>query len=374
MGVIKNKEVFDMNFIPEELPVRQGLVDEIFQRIRLMNRYILFLGGMPGNGKTISVKKALERLDREVIDVFINCSEINSYTSIAKEIIEKVKCKPYNEKGKSRHELAEDLKKILDAKRCKKIILVFDEVDKLVSKKDNHAEIFFPLVNHGNASFIFISNDASILSKMDGRIASRFSSEKKILETYCPNDIYQILLQRAEIGLSEGSWTVDLLIKMSKLTSDVSGDIRYALKLLEKSAILTEINKEEKISDERVREAIKEVQVSEIEEIYPNLPKHLKIVIIALCYECKKNGGFAITSEAYKFYMFNARNLPYGYVGERQYRDYLNALEMMGLFEYQWRSNPQGQGRIRIATPINFDAIKFYDKLIGNTGEEGVGG
>jgi len=374
MGIIKDKVVFDINYIPEELPVRQELVDEIFKKITLMNRYILFLGGMPGNGKTISVTKALDRLSRDVIDVYINCSEINSYTAIAKEVIEKVKCKPYQEKGKSRYELAEDLKKLLKTKRNRKIIIIFDEVDKLILKKDNHVEIFFPLVNHGDASFIFISNDASILSKMDGRIASRFSSEKKILETYCPNDIYQILLQRAEDGLVNGSWTVDLLIKMAKLTSDVSGDIRYALKLLEKSAVLTDMANEKKISEDRVKEAIKEVQVSEIEEVYPNLPKHLKIVVIALCYGCKKNGGFAITSDAYKFYMFHARTLPYGHVGERQYRDYLNALEMMGLFEYQWHSNPKGQGRIRIATPLNFDAIKFYDKLIGNTGDDGVGG
>ena len=47
---------------------------------------------------------------------------------------------------------------------------------------------------------------------------------------------------------------------------------------------------------------------------------------------------------------------------------------MMSLFECQWRSNPKGQGRIRIASPLNFDAIKFYEKLIGNIGEDGVGG
>ncbi|MBS3087184.1 AAA family ATPase [Candidatus Pacearchaeota archaeon] len=374
MGIIKDKSVFDINYIPEELPVRQELVDEIFKKITLMNRYILFLGGMPGNGKTISVTKALDRLSRDVIDVFINCSEINSYTAIAKEIIEKVKCKPYKEKGKSRYELAEDLKKLLKTKRNKKIIITFDEVDKLILKKDNHVEIFFPLVNHGSASFIFISNDASILSKMDGRIASRFSSEKKILETYCPDDIFQILLQRAEKGLIEGSWTIDLLIKMAKLTSDTSGDIRYALKLLEKSAVLTDMANEGRISEDKIKDAIKEVQISEIEEVFPNLPKHLKIVVIALCHECRKNNGFAITSDAYKFYSFHARSLQYGHVGERQYRDYLNSLEMMGLFEFQWRSNPKGQGRIRIASPLNFDAIKFYEKFVGNTGEDGAGG
>ncbi|PIO07936.1 hypothetical protein COU62_01850 [Candidatus Pacearchaeota archaeon CG10_big_fil_rev_8_21_14_0_10_35_219] len=377
MTIIKDKSVFDINYIPTELPVRQDLVDEIFNKITFMNRYVLFLGGMPGNGKTISVKKALDRLDRSVIDVYVNCSEINSYTSIAKEILEKVRNKPYNEKGKTRYQLSEDLKKMLKTKRDKKIVIVFDEVDKLIIKKDNHDEIFFPLVNHGNANFIFISNDASILSRMDGRIASRLSSEKKIVETYSPNDIYQILLQRAEEGLIDTSWSIDTLIGIAKFSSDVSGDVRYALKLLERVSILTEMNNESKITDERIKEAIKEVQVSEIDEIFPTLPKHLKLVVVSLSLECVKNGGFAITyPNAYGVYRRFARDLPFGFVGERQFRDYLRSLEMLGLFEFQWRSNPKGQGRVRIATPINFEPSKFIEKINGNIGDEtqGVGG
>ena len=225
MTIFKDKFVFCVDYIPENLPVRQELVDEIYSKLKIANLN-LFLCGMPGTGKSISIEKASSKLGNSLVYVYVNCSELNTYTSIAKEILEKIKKKPYSERGKNRNEFSEDLRRLLSTKREKKLLFVFDEIDKLIFKKENHWEIFFPLLNHGNASFILISNNVNILESIDPRIMSRLSPEKKFLDVYNLDEVYQILKQRSELGLIKNSFDSDILKEIAKFCSEIGGDIR----------------------------------------------------------------------------------------------------------------------------------------------------
>ena len=112
---------------------------------------------------------------------------------------------------------------------------------------------------------------------------------------------------------------------------------------------ITELNKEGKISEKTIKKAIK--QLSDIEEIFSTLPRHMKIVVVTLCMNARKNQGYAITSEAYDIYVFNTKKEQFGAVGKRQFRDYLSSLEMLGLFEFQLKSTVNRRGRVRIAIP-----------------------
>ncbi len=368
MGIIKNSWVFDSTYIPKEIPVRQGLVDKICAKLRISSKYNLLLTGLTGNGKTITIKKVIEKMGKEIIAVYIDCSESNSYGAIAKTILGEVKNKSYKEKGKSRYELADDLKKLMLTKRQKKLVFVFDEIDKLIKKKDGHWDVLFPLLNHGKASFIFISNDGNILGKLDKKIFSRLSAEKIFLDVYSPNEVYDILKQRVELGLEKGSYENEILFKIAKFSSEVSGDIRFALKLLEKIAIVTELDKQSKISEETIKKAIEEMKINDIDEIFLKLPRHMKIVLVALCMEARQNMGYAITTKAYKTYVFNAKKEQFGAVGERQFRDYLSSLDMLGLFEFQWKPATNRRGRVRIAIPT-FDYLPWLEENFLNNGD-----
>ena len=87
----------------------------------------------------------------------------------------------------------------------------------------------------------------------------------------------------------------------------------------------------------------------------------MKIVVVALCLDAKKNIGFADTKNAYNSYVFNAKKEHFGAVGDRQFREYLSALEMLGLFEFQWKPAPNRRGRVRIAIPL-FDFMSWLNK------------
>ena len=368
MSIIKNKNVFNTNFIPEKIPVRNDLVNEICSKIKLSDRYNLLLTGLTGNGKTMSMKKVIEKMGNEVCAVYVDCSENNSYGAVAKIILEKVKNKPYRERGKNRYESADELRKLMLTKRNKKLIFIFDEIDKLIKKRDEHWNVLFPLLNHGNASFIFISNDGFVLGKLDRKIFPRLQCEKRFLDVYASGEIYEILKQRAELGLKKNCYDDFILLKIARFSSEVSGDIRFGIKLLERTAVITELNNEKKISEKTIKKAIEELQISDIEEIFPTLPRHMKIVVVALCMNARKNQGYAVTSEAYDIYVFNTKKEQFGAVGERQFRDYLSSLEMLGLFEFQWKSAVNRRGRVRIAIPT-FDFLPWYEKNFMNSGD-----
>ena len=368
MGIIKDSWVFDSTYIPKEIPVRQDLVDKICEKLRISSQYNLLLTGLTGNGKTITIKKVIEKMGKEIIAVYIDCSEDDSYGAVAKKILSEAKNRAYKEKGKNRYELADELKKLMLTKRTKKLFFVFDEIDKLVKKKGDHWNVLFPLLNHGKASFIFISNDGFILGKLDRKIFSRLQCEKRFLDIYAGGEIAQILQQRAELGLKQDSYDYPLLLKIARFSSDISGDIRFALKLFKKVVMITELNKEQKISEKTIKEAIDELKLSDIDEIFPTLPRHMKIVLVALCMDAKQNMGFSDTKNAYQTYVFNAKKEQFGAVGERQFREYLSALEMLGLFEFQWKPALNRRGRIRIAIPI-FDFMPWLDKHFPNNGD-----
>ena len=368
MSIIKNKDVFNTNFIPEKIPVRNDLVNEICSKIKLSERYNLLLTGLTGNGKTMSIKKVIEKMGKEVCAVYVDCSENNSYGAVAKIILEKVKNKPYRERGKNRYESADELRRLMLTKRNKKLIFIFDEIDKLIKKRDEHWNVLFPLLNHGKASFIFISNDGFILGKLDRKIFSRLQCEKRFLDIYAGGEIAQILQQRAELGLKQDSYDYPLLLKIARFSSDISGDIRFALKLFKKVVMITELNKEQKISEKTIKEAIDELKLSDIDEIFPTLPRHMKIVLVALCMDARQNMGFSDTKNAYQTYVFNAKKEQFGAVGERQFREYLSALEMLGLFEFQWKPALNRRGRVRIAIPT-FDFMPWLDKHFPNNGD-----
>src|SRR3989344_5978194 len=315
--ILKDKGVFDINRIPLVIPVRNNLIEEIINKIRLSEVYRLFISGVTG-------------------------------------------------KGKNRDELADELKRMLLTKRIKKLVFVFDEVDKLIEKKDNHVDIFSPLLNYGKVSFILISNDPNIFGKMQGMLRSRMQLEVKMLSAYQPGDILEILKQKAEEGLIEGSYDIETLATISKFSSDIWGDIRVAIKLLEKTAIVTEMLGKDKISEEIIKEAIKELQMSEIDKVFPTLPRHLRWVVVALCLESRKNNGFAVTyPNAYETYGLLAQKERFGKVGDRQYRSYLDDLEMLRLFDFQWKPAVNRRGRVKIAIP-KFDFESF---LVGISAE-----
>ncbi len=365
MKIIKNSKYLSANYIPDKLPARDSLVNEIYQNLRI-SKCRMFLSGLTGTGKTASVQKAMEKLGKNYLLIYINCAESPNYSAMVQKMIKVIRKKNYSVAGKMRSELADYLGKMIKTNRTKHLVFIFDEVDKILNKKDNHQEIFFPLLNYGDVSFILISNDTSVLDKFDPRIYSRLSMDVKNIEPYSPNDTYHILLQRAKLALKMNSFNTNILIEISKHSSNM-GDIRFALKCLEQSALVSEKLGKSKIDEEIIKLVVGGLETIEFENKFNSLSRQLKAVLSAICLESTKdNYGQAITyPNSFKIYVSICKDNKLFPVGERRFRFFLNQLEMMDFIILQNKSTNKQGGRVRTATP-NFDFHKFVSERYRN--------
>ncbi|OGJ12382.1 hypothetical protein A3K82_03280, partial [Candidatus Pacearchaeota archaeon RBG_19FT_COMBO_34_9] len=280
MKIIKSPEVLRSNYIPDELLFRDDLIKKIQKKIELGTGNLLLVGDT-GIGKTISVKKAIIPYERQIIFVEINCSNDNSYISIAKRIIESIKKTNYSNNGKSRSQLAEELIKILKTKRKKKIILFFDEIDKLIDKERDHQEVLTPIIENTNSNIIFVSNKDQAFDKLDTRIKSRLQIQQEKVRRYSKEEIYQILLNRAQKSFNDETYDLEVLKEISKIYFHTTGDIRDALNVLFQIGELAE-EKEEKITLGLLDEAQRRANEKEFLDVYETLTDHQKVIILGV--------------------------------------------------------------------------------------------
>src|SRR3989344_850849 len=126
MAIIKDKFILSPNYKPKQLPVREELVKELIQRIKQGN-YKILLAGLTGTGKTLSVENAMEELNigkEKFLFIYVNCAECKTYSAVAKKIIETLTGKSYDERGLSKSQIVEDLKKFLLRKKTNLVFVL----------------------------------------------------------------------------------------------------------------------------------------------------------------------------------------------------------------------------------------------------------
>ncbi|MBI4158893.1 AAA family ATPase [Candidatus Woesearchaeota archaeon] len=306
MNVIKHPQILRSNYIPKKLLFRENLIQDIKLKLKIGTGNIL-IHGDTGSGKTASVRNALDETESITI-IFINCVQDNTFAAIAKKVIEIIRDKDYNERGKNRSLLSEDLIKTLKTKRTKKLVFVFDEIDKLINKDRDHQQILNPILESTDSNIILISNEIDALRNLDSRLESRLSPEKKFVPQYFTNEIFEILKQRAEEGLFQESYDLEVLAHLSKHIFQTSGDIREALNLFYEVCNLAE-KTNSRIVMSLLEEAKSRVDELEFDEIFAGLPLHQKIITAGIAkLSSDEAEGYAEHKKLYDFYEKTAEN------------------------------------------------------------------
>ncbi|MDP3742310.1 MAG: AAA family ATPase, partial [Candidatus Micrarchaeota archaeon] len=212
----------------------------------------------PGAGKTTCAKHAMKQLSdyRPTVNcVYINCWENNTKSAVLNEIGRSI------EIGFPRRGLANDevFTRIIEfSKKSKATNIIFlDEFDQLVYKKEDG--VVYDLTrageNHGaNFSVVLISNDSHLLEKLDQRIASSLSAKKVCFPRYSPQELKDILRERAKLCFRSGSWSEEAIALCAGHAAKLGGDCRVALRTLWRAARVAE-NQGNKITETHVRKA-----------------------------------------------------------------------------------------------------------------------
>lgn len=189
----------------------------------------MYISGQPGTGKTACLSKLLKASEftNKFKRVYVNCTSISSIGSIYKKVCEELKIKVGSEK-----ECLTNIERYL-TKKHKIILMVLDEIDQLVGKKQSVLYTIFewPALANSNILLIGIANSLDLTDRLLSRLHAKCNLKPRLMN-FAPyskqqiTEIFRMRLEEAQVLDIFPPVTIQLL---SAKVASISGDVRRAL-------------------------------------------------------------------------------------------------------------------------------------------------
>ncbi len=363
--IIKDEQIFEPTYIPECLVHREkelSLLASYFKSIIHKNSIKsgglgksgkqVIIQGSVGLGKTVVAKQfgfTLEnycrnRSDENIIRIsffHMNCRRQRSWYLILTTILQHL-VPAFPIRGFSADELLTYLIKIVK-ERNQGLLICLDEIDYLLTESKGH-DLLYSLIRHhegvsqyeqAQISLILITRNPHFQTFLDPALLSSLSSSVISFEPYTCNQLFDILLKRAQQGLNERGYSDDILKAITSIANK-SGDARYAIELLWRSAKVAEQQEAQQIEFEHVRKA--QISVFPIKHSFiTDLSPQLKSVLLslALLLKCNKDRAFVTTKEVREKYNEICTKSQIKPRKQTQFWMYLQELAKQGLVELE---------------------------------------
>ena len=339
--IYKNREILLPDYVPDELPHRDAqikrLATVLAPALAGMKPNNAFIYGFTGTGKTAVTKYVLKRLREKgqgrVVFSYVNCRQNNTNYRVLAELSRAVGRRvPFT--GLSTSEVMKRFVEGLD-KLGRVMIVVLDEVDHLVKKSGDDVLYFLTRINQQLArsrlSIVGITNDLRFMEFLDARVKSSLGEEELVFPPYNSRELEDILRMRAKEAFYEGVLEDCVIPRCAAIAARQNGDCRLALDLLLKAADIAERNGEEKVREEHVLMAQREIERNLAVDVIKSLPLHVKLVLTAIYALEKQKLRNLTTGTIYNKYVELARVIGVDPVSQRRVSEILNELDMMGV-------------------------------------------
>ncbi|MBU0536184.1 MAG: AAA family ATPase [Nanoarchaeota archaeon] len=294
----------DYDYLPKQVPFRESEQKQISLCIKPLaygrNGRNLFIHGGPGIGKTVVCKHLLKSLDEEegmeeeVVPLYINCWQKNTFYKIMIEICDMIGYKfTHNKKS---DELFKIVKEYLNKKS---VVFVLDEVDKL----EEQDFIYNVLEEIYKKTLILITNYKEWIVNLDERIKSRLTAEIMEFKPYNKDQAYGVLKERLQFSFVPDVWDEEAFRIAAEKAYEIK-DIRSGLYLLREAGNAAEDSSSKKITIEHVKKAIgklEEFSIKNKETLEDETKFILEIIKKSSCNkigeifkEYQKEGGKAV--------------------------------------------------------------------------------
>ena len=341
--IFKNRDVLRHTYTPDDLPHRdeqiRTLASILAPALRGETPSNVLIYGKTGTGKTATVKfvgRQLEEMSRKLnvrcMVHYINCELIDTQyrvlASLANALGRNV---PMT--GWPTDHVYEEVKEALDMKE-QTVIIVLDEIDKLVKKGDealyNLSRINSEL-ERGKVSIIGISNDLKFKNYLDPRVISSLSEEEIIFPPYNAEQLKDILEQRGKLAFYDGVLDDEVIPYCAALAAQEHGDARKALDLLRVSGEIAEKENADKVTKEHVKKAVKKIESDHIAEAVRTLPTQSKILLFGMVLLTESGYRKFTTGEVYAVYKNLCRRIGMDILTQRRISDLISELDMLGI-------------------------------------------
>lgn len=344
-SILKNRDILHFTYIPNIIQHRNSEQEQVTQSLLPILKHSrpsnLLVYGKPGIGKTLVVKKVLnkiqERVEKSKFPIKLIYSNSKEETTLYGLLVSFGRQLGMTDKELPGTGLAisEVFKRILNNidESTLNVIFVIDEIDylaQLVSKTGK--DILYQLtranerLKQGSLTLVGISNDLTFKEKLDPRVISSLGEEEIIFTNYNRDQIYKILEERINEAFIPKSVDESALNLCAALAAAEHGDARRAIDLIRVAGEIAERQQSDKVTQDHVREASLKIEENKEETSLKSYPLHEKLVILAIM----KAGGSS-TGEIYSSYKGLCKIVGKDELTQRRITQMLSEIELSGI-------------------------------------------